>query len=101
MTSKKANPGARKAALLMTTIMVVAMIVPSAAPQSKQSAPQPTGKGFDTPEQASQALLKAAEPYDVPALLEILGPDGKDLVTSEDPVTDKNNATAFAARVRE
>ncbi len=101
MTTKKINPGTHKAGLMLTTIIAVAAIVPSAAPQSKQPAPQSMGKGFDTPDQASQALLKAAEPYDVPTLLEILGPDGKDLVTSEDPVADKNNAIAFAARVRE
>lgn len=58
-------------------------------------------KGFDKPKQAAEALIKAAEGFDLPALLEILGPDGKSLVSTEDPVQDKNNAQAFAAQARE
>jgi len=60
-----------------------------------------TQKAFATPQEAAQALIQAAESYDVPALLEILGPDGKDLVASEDPVEGKNRATSFAAKARE
>src|SRR5262249_49128352 len=32
---------------------------------------------------------------------EILGPDGEDIVVSEDPVQDKHRATEFAARAKE
>ena len=39
-------------------------------------------KGFDTPQQAADALIKAAADFDVPELLAILGPDGHDLVAS-------------------
>jgi hypothetical protein len=46
-------------------------------------------------------LINAAEAYDVPALLEILGPDGKDFVSAGDPVQDKNSAIAFAAMAKE
>src|SRR5664279_2172602 len=53
-------------------------------------------KGFDTPQQAADALIKAAADYNVAELLALLGPDGKDLVESADPVEDKNNAQAFA-----
>lgn len=35
------------------------------------------------------------------ALKEILGPDGEDLISSEDAVQDKNNATKFAAMAQE
>ena len=48
-------------------------------------------KIFNTPEEAAEALILAAEQFDVPALKEILGPDGADLVVSEDPVQDKNH----------
>jgi hypothetical protein len=66
------------------------------------AAPQPNGqKGFASPEAAAQALIQAAEDYDLPALLGILGPDSKDLVTSEDPVADKNRAVTFAMLGRE
>jgi hypothetical protein len=72
--------------------------------QSAQKAPetqQPTQKAFDTPQKAADALIQAADPYDVPALKQILGPQGVDLVSSEDPVNDKNIAAAFAKKAHE
>jgi len=51
---------------------------------------------FDTPQQAADALFKATGSFDVPELLAILGPDGHDVVASDDNVQDKNNAQAFA-----
>ena len=65
------------------------------------SADLPPGRAFDTPSHAAEALVNAAATYDVPALLQILGPDAKDLVSSNDPVEDKNRSIAFAARARE
>jgi hypothetical protein len=56
---------------------------------------------FATPKEAAEALIRAAEGYDVTRLLEILGPDGKDLVSSADPVRDKSIAANFAAKARE
>jgi hypothetical protein len=56
---------------------------------------------FATAQAAADALVAAAEQYDVPALLEILGPEGKDLVVSEDPVLDKNLAAEFAKQAKE
>ncbi len=65
------------------------------------SAAAPTGqKTFGTPEEAVAALVSAAERFDVPALKEILGPDGVDLVVSDDPVLDRNQSAAFAAQAR-
>jgi len=58
-------------------------------------------KSFATPEQAADALLEAAKNYDVPALLEMFGAGGKDLISSGDPVLDKNRAQAFAAKAQE
>ncbi len=55
---------------------------------------------FKTPEEASEALIAAAEQFDVTALKSILGPDGADLVVTEDPVQDKNQSAAFAAEAR-
>ena len=53
-------------------------------------------KAFDTPQQAAEALIKAAGDYDVPELMAIFGPDGEDFIESADPVRDKNNGVAFA-----
>ena len=60
-----------------------------------------TQKTFDTPEQAAESLIQAATTFDVPALKETLGPDGNDLIASEDPVLDKERAVAFAAKAKE
>lgn len=55
----------------------------------------PDGKAFATPQAAAEALIKAAESYDVSALLEIFGPEGKDFVASSDSVRDKSTAEKF------
>ena len=61
----------------------------------------PKQKTFDTPEQASEALISAASDFNVAELSDILGPDGMNLVVTNDPVLDKNQATAFAAKAHE
>ncbi|MFN7986584.1 MAG: DUF2950 domain-containing protein [Thermoanaerobaculia bacterium] len=62
---------------------------------------KPAQKAFPSAKAAADALVSAAEKFDVEALKGILGPDGIDLVESEDAVQDRNEATAFAARARE
>lgn len=57
-------------------------------------------KTFKTPQEAGAALILATERFDVPALKEIFGPDGADLVVTEDPVQDRNQCTAFAVEAR-
>ena len=58
-------------------------------------------KEFDSPKAAADALVEAADPFNVPALKEILGPGSEDIVSSDDAVQDKNRAAAFVALVRE
>lgn len=58
-------------------------------------------KTFDTPQSAVDALLKAAANSDAAALVEIFGPEGRDLVTSGDPVQDKNYMSAFLSMAEE
>ena len=64
------------------------------------AAPAAKHRTFPTARAAADALVAAAEKYDVPALLEILGPDGKALIVSDDPVLDKKIATEFAAEAK-
>ena len=45
--------------------------------------------------------MQAAETFDVAALKEILGPESEDIINSEDPVMDKQNALKFAAKAKE
>jgi hypothetical protein len=87
-------------ALLMVALFCLPAIL-SGATQEAVGEATAAQKGFAKPKDAAKALIKAAETYDVPALLEILGPDGKDLVSSEDAVQDKNIAAAFVAQAHE
>jgi hypothetical protein len=57
-------------------------------------------KAFNTPKEAADALIRAAESYDVASLLDIFGPDGKDFISSSDPVRDKSIAADFAVKAR-
>jgi Protein of unknown function (DUF2950) len=57
-------------------------------------------KTFPTPEAAADALIAAASTFDVEALKSILGPDGVDLVVTQDLVMDKKNAADFAAQAK-
>jgi DUF2950 family protein len=98
MRSRQFDISARNILIvLLLAILPCVLAVPLHA-----QAPSPQAqKQFATPQQAAEALIQAAENYDVPALLEIFGPDGKDLVSSSDPVQDKNRAEAFAAKAHE
>jgi len=83
-----------------------ACLLPQVSPAAETTktlaaAPVIAQKSFSSPEEASEALVVAAERFDLPALKEILGPDGEDLVVTEDPVHDKNQSAAFAAQARE
>jgi len=62
---------------------------------------KPTQQTFGTAEAAAAALVAAAEKFDIPALTEILGSDGIDLVVTEDEVQDRNQATTWAAMARQ
>lgn len=62
---------------------------------------KPVHKSFASAKAAADALVAAAEKFDVPALKEILGPDGIDLVVTQDEVLDRNQSKAWAAKARE
>jgi Protein of unknown function (DUF2950) len=55
---------------------------------------------FASPEEAATALIQATEQYNVPALVELLGSEGKALVSSQDSVMDRQIAAGFVAEAR-
>lgn len=90
--------------LLLLALLSVAATSSKAAPQSGENASKPsqqTPKEFATAKQASETLIQATKTFDLASMREILGPDGEDLVSSKDPVRDKNIAAAFAAKASE
>jgi hypothetical protein len=89
--------------LLLVTLVcaVVASSWATGQTSQAQASPQSAQKSFGTPKEAADALIQAAKVYDVAALKNILGSDGEDLVSTEDPVQDKNRAAAFAEMAEE
>ena len=57
-------------------------------------------KQFPTAQAAADALIAAAEKFDVPALEEIFGQAGKDIIHTGEPVQDQEIAKQFAAQAR-
>jgi len=88
-----------KTPLITVALLLCAALPLSAAAEKKEAAS--TQKGFDTPKLAADALLQAAETFDVAALKDILGPGSEDLISSEDAVQDKNRAAEFVAKAKE
>jgi hypothetical protein len=57
----------------------------------------PEGHGFPSADAAAKALVSAAKSDDVTALIDILGPDSKNILTTSDPVADQKIRKTFAA----
>ena len=99
MTSSKISLIA--SAIIISCLLGLALHAAAPSKADASAASQPKQKEFDTPKQAADALVQVAANFDVAAAKEILGPDGEDIVASEDPVQDKNRAAAFAAKAKE
>ena len=56
---------------------------------------------FNTPEQAARAMIDAAEKFDVAALINIVGPEGEDILFSGEVSQDKQRAKEFATQARQ
>ena len=66
-----------------------------------QAAPKDGQRTFANPQEAVQATIDAAEHNDTAALLQLFGPDGRDIVESGDPVEDKDLRAEFARSAHE
>lgn len=58
-------------------------------------------KAFSSPEDASNALVTAAQSNNEKAMLDILGPDGKQIVASGDEIEDAHSRADFVRRYQE
>ena len=108
MKSIKANLSGHSSIIRATAWAVISALALVAAQQSttrtarRITAPASSGaKLFDTPQLAADALVNAAEKFDVVALTEIFGPDGDDVVFSGEFVQDRKLAADFAAKARQ
>ena len=86
----------------LSTATLFAAQQSAAKPVPRAAAASPLApKTFDTPQQATAALVEAAEKFDVVALTEIFGPEGHDIVFSGEFAQDRKHAADFATKARE
>jgi hypothetical protein len=81
--------------------LAAAVILLTGCLPTRCEAQQAGQKTFSSPEEASQALAAAAQSNDEKAMMEILGPAGKQLVSSGDDAEDAQNRANFAQRYQE
>src|SRR6202167_3530178 len=68
---------------------------------SRSVAQQPGQKTFSSADDASSALVTAAQSNDEKAMLSILGPDGKQIVSSGDDAEDAQSRANFVQKYQE
>lgn len=68
---------------------------------TSQAAQQPSQRTFDSPGKAAAAMFDAAKSGDTNALMQIFGPGSKELLSSGDPVADKNNREQVVKKYQE
>src|SRR5215470_11576046 len=101
LNSQKLDPLITAVGLSLLVLSCTLVVSLFARSKHRSSEPQSAQKSFATPKEATDALIQAAASYDLPALEKILGPESEDLLSSEDPVRDKNNAAEFAAKAHQ
>jgi hypothetical protein len=80
----------------MTRSLIGAVIVAVAS-----CAPKSPDPAFATPDDAVRALIDTVNGGDLEALVELFGPEGRDLVSGSDPATGRQNQQVFLAAIGE
>lgn len=117
MKSTSANKNLLGFARIVAAIAMMSLLVPvlltgqQPAPKEASVGPAPApaapaastsgAKTFDSPQQAADALINAANQWDETALAQIFGANGDDIVFTGEPAQDRQRATDFAAEARE
>lgn len=100
---RKGRRTMRRTFLMLALTGAVLILFPATAQSPADTsgiAKAPEQMTFSTPQAAVEALIKAADVYDIPTLMKIFGPLGEDFIASADPVRDKSFAAAFVERAR-
>ena len=82
-------------------ILAAVAILLTACFPIRSMAQQPGQKTFSSPEDASNALVTATQSNDEKAMLDILGPDGKQIVSSGDEAEDAESRANFVRRYQQ
>jgi hypothetical protein len=81
---------------VLLAAMCVTVLIGGCSKSGPSSAPA-TAENFTSQDAAGKALYDAAKANDINTLLTIFGTNEKDLITSGDPVEDKDNQARFVA----
>src|SRR5580692_6778497 len=110
MTSTSANISLFRVLVILLTLLGVLLCAPviSVAEESPaKKAPAEVGAAsagvttFDSPQQVADALVEAADKFDVVALSRMFGAGGEGVVFSGEFAQDRKHAADFAAEARE
>src|SRR5215813_8173121 len=91
------------AAVRFATLLGLMILVASFTSLAVQhaAAQQPSQRTFDSAGKAVTALFDAARSGDTNALMQIFGPESKELLSSGDPVEDKNKRERIIQKYEE
>src|SRR5580658_2059972 len=81
---------------LVAVVILLAGLFPG-----RSMAQQAGQKTFSSAEDASKALASAAQNNDEKAMLDILGPDGKEIISSGDAIEDAHARANFAEKYQQ
>src|SRR6202051_711861 len=90
--------GAGRGSLLKLAAAAILLAGSFAAPSLGQQSGQKT---FSSPEEASKALFAASKSNDEKAILDLLGPEGKEVISSGDEAEDAQARANFVKRYEE
>ncbi len=93
--------GVAALAYLSTPVLFAAQQSAATRPPAAIASSAAGPKKFDTPQQAADALVDAAQRFDEVALVQIFGPNGEDVVFSGETAQDRQRASDFVAEARE
>jgi hypothetical protein len=93
--------GAAAWACLSTPVLFAAQQPEAKKAPAAMAAPAAGTKSFDTPQQAADALVEAAQKFDEDTIIQIFGPDGDDVVFTGEFAQDRRLASDFVAKAHE
>jgi hypothetical protein len=96
--SSNRNPEYSKSTSVLSVVLTFLLMLGICMQRSSAANIGP--RTFPTPQAAADALIDAADKYDVPALEEILGPAGKQIIHTGEPAGDKEVVKQFAEQAR-
>jgi hypothetical protein len=104
-----ADDDGRRGGMIMKPIVIAFVLLTAtaafaASPQTRRAVQRTTApvvKTFDKPDQAADALIDAADRFDVPALEQLFGGKFKEVLLTNEPADDRRRAKEFVAKARE